>query len=172
MNRRARALTLIALLAGGTTARPAIAQTAVRAQVAARPAERARLEALCASMRKSGLEVRLACLGRVTWAEIVGIRGGDLAAAIAALRRAAEAEGIELCFRPGAEEACEAISAGATEVVPAEGADSRPGETPPAAVATPADRVEAVAIIRRLADRPKLPGIARDPARTLRGPPA
>lgn len=170
MNRRARALTLIALLAGGTTARAALVRPALRARVAVRCVESGRLEGLCAWMRKNGLAVRLVRVGRSAWVEISAGLRGDLGAVLKAFRRAAEAQGMRVRFRPGANETPEAIAARTAQL---EQVQNVPAQTAPAALAAPPARPSpGPASLSQVVGPPKLFSIVKSRALAVRGPPA
>ena len=169
MNRRIHAVTLIVLLVGGTTARSAFRPAALRAQVAIRSEEPEKLHALCASMRNDGLRVRVVQMGRSAWVEIAATSPTDLSAALRALRRAAEAQGMDFRLRTAAEEAPQAISA---RPAGAKQPPTAPGHVAPAAVVM-AERPQAAAsTVSPPVLLPKLARGARLCSRGLRGPPA
>ncbi len=167
MNRRARALTLIALLAGGTTARPAVLSSALRAEAEACRAEPQRLEALCAALREQGLVVRVVGSRRV---EITGTDRAALRLAMEAFRRAAEAQGIQFRFRSAEQEPLSALARGPEQ---ARRVDGVAAQASPVASIAPRARDEARAeALLRAHQAPRCLALPALPALAVRAPPA
>jgi hypothetical protein len=171
MNRRTRALTLIVLLLGGHPARPALGGAAPRAWAEiCSPASAAQLEALCASLRRRGLEARPIRVGRNVCVEIAAGSRGELNEAWRALRQAAGAAGMKVQLRPGAADEPSAIAARGAEPEPSRGAR---GPLPPVALLAPPGRTGLVrtSVFPAIQLLSLAGGQRLSPAR-LRGPPA